>query len=105
MTTDALKALCAGVLMTLLAGCGPLRLDNTPGIRGTLVGVHESKLSIRHKTGRTYDVVVTPDTRIRRQDVPVAVADLCPGLRAHVRLAKADRAEAAEVEVYGRDCR
>ena len=97
--------LCAGLAMAMVGGCGPLRLDNTPQIRGSLVSVRESVVSIRHKTGRTYDVAVTADTRLRRGNEPLTMVDLCPGMRAIVTLSAADRARASEVVVSGRECR
>ena len=104
MATNAFTALAGGLAMAMVAGCGPLRLDNTAQIRGSLVSVRDSTLSIRHKTGRTYHVAVTPDTRLRQDDETVTIGDLCPGMRAIVTLSD-DRARAAEVAVSGSACR
>jgi hypothetical protein len=104
MTTNAFRALGAGLAVVMMTGCGPLRLDNTARIRGSVVAVRDSVLSVRHKTGRTYDIRVTPDTRLRRDEEPLTIDDLCPGVRAIVTLSAADRARASEVAISGRQC-
>jgi hypothetical protein len=105
MASNGIRALCAGLGMAMAAGCGPLRLDDTPQVRGSLVAVRESVLSVRHKTGRTYDIVVTPHTSLRRHEAPVTLDDLCPGMRAIVTLSETDRGKASAVVVSGPECR
>jgi hypothetical protein len=104
MTGNGFKAMCL-VLATTVYGCGPLRLDATPQIRGSVVGVKEQRLSIRHKTGQTYHVALTPETRIHREDEALAVSDMCPGQRAVVFLSPSDRRAASEVRLFGEECR
>jgi hypothetical protein len=79
-------------------------LDDTRRILGTLVAVGGQTIAIKHKTGGTYYVEVTPDTRIvdsRRQGVP----KLCPGQRATVSLSGSRRFVASSITLWGGDCR
>lgn len=84
--------------------CGPLRLDDTPQIRGTLVAVNSKSIGIRHKTGATYYVDVTPDTRIVDSRRP-GPAMLCPGRRATVLLAGNRRFVASSITLWSGDCK
>jgi hypothetical protein len=104
MGTIGLKATCILLTTMALSGCGPLRLDATPEIRGRVAKVHEQRLSIKHKTGPTYDVALTPETRILRDGYAIGVRDLCPGQRAIATLSPANRAQAVEVRIYGARC-
>jgi hypothetical protein len=85
--------------------CGPIRLDATPQVRGSVVGVEPQRLTIRHKTGYTYDVAVTPETRIVQGEDVVDLGDVCTGQRAIVILSEADHTQASEVRVAGKRCR
>jgi hypothetical protein len=93
------------VFTIALQGCGPIRLDATPKVRGRIVGVDGPRLSIHHKTGRTYDVTLTAETRIVRGEDVVDVDDVCPEQRAIVILSRADRTQASEVRIFGKRCR
>lgn len=105
MTTKggALRGALAAGVIAAAAACGPVRLDNRPQIHGTVVAVDASALDIRHKTGGTYRVELTRDTRIvdRRRD---GGDGLCPGLRATVFLPGQQRYTASEVRVWGGRC-
>jgi hypothetical protein len=89
-----------------LAGgaCGPLRFDSRPEILGTIAAVHARALDVRHKTGRTYRVELTPDTRIIHNKRP-GDRTLCPGLRATVLLVGRAQYTAASVTVWSGRCR
>jgi hypothetical protein len=104
MGTVGFKAAC--VLVTTMAayGCGPLRLDATPEVRGRITNVHEQRLSIKHKAGPTYDVALTPKTRILHDGSAIGVRDVCPGQRAIATLSAGNRAQAVEVRIYGGRC-
>jgi len=86
-------------------GCGPIRLDARPKVRGHVDGVEGPRLSIHHKTGRTYNVMLTAETRIFRGEEAVGVDDVCPQQRAIVVLSRADHTQALEVRVSGKRCR
>ena len=86
------------------ASCGPLRLDATPQIRGTLVTVDDRMLGIKHKTGRTYHVEMSPETTIVNRVEPGNVA-LCPGQRATVFLAGPQRFSASSITLWSGRCR
>jgi hypothetical protein len=92
-------AICLGA-----TACGPLRLDETPHIRGTLVTVDGRIVGIKHKTGRTYQVEITPETTIVNRGEAGAVA-LCAGQRATVFLAGPQRFTAASITLWNRRCR
>ena len=95
-------ALLAGGALSVMA-CGPLRLDGRPHIRGTLVSAETNSVAIQHRTGRTYRVEVTPDTRVvntkRRED-----ARLCAGRRATVYLVDAGRFTASSIVLGAGRC-
>jgi hypothetical protein len=84
--------------------CGPLRFDARPHIRGTVVGVAKETVGIRHKTGRTYQIALTRETRISHETHP-ATATLCPGVRATVYLTGPRALTASAVTVSGDPCR
>ena len=86
------------------AACGPLRLDGRPSIRGTVVAVQQDAIAIKHKTGRTYRVGLSHDTRVVDSRGSVEVA-LCPGVRATVYLTAPRTFVASEVNVHGDRCR
>jgi hypothetical protein len=98
-------ALCGLLVAAAVAldACAALRLDARPQIRGTLVTTERSVVGIRHKTGATYQVRLTPDTRILDTRNASAVV-LCPGLRATVYLVAPERFTASEVRVAGGRC-
>jgi hypothetical protein len=88
----------------LLASCGPLRLDDRPHIRGTFVSVDAKTIGVRHKTGRTYYVELTADTRIVNTRQPGTLT-LCPGQRATVFLSATRRFSARSITLWSGDCR
>lgn len=87
-----------------VTACAPLRLDDQPQIRGTLVTVERSGVGIKHKTGRTYRVEVTPETRIVNSTRP-GDTTLCPGQRATVFLAGPRRFTASSITLWSGRCR
>jgi hypothetical protein len=93
-----------GVMAAVAVGCGPLRVESRPHIRGTVVAVTNQIVGIRHKTGRTYHIALTRDTRITHQARP-GTATLCPGLRATVYLTGPRMLTASDVTVSGDPCR
>jgi hypothetical protein len=97
----ALVPIVAGCMLT---ACGPLRLDDTPQIRGTLVSVDAATVGLRHKAGQTYYVEITRDTRIVNSRHPGNVT-LCPGQRATVFLAGARRFTASSITLWSGDCK
>ena len=103
-THHSLAAAFVAAACIATVGCGPLWLDERPQIRGTLETVDGSSVGIRHKTGRTYQVEVTSETRIvnRRQSGNVT---LCPGQRATVFLAESQRFTATSITLWGGRCR
>ena len=105
MTVRSAFAVAALVTAACLAGtaCGPFRVDATPHIRGTVITVDRSTLAIKHKTGRTYEIAVTPDTRIVNRSQP-GHSRLCPGQRATVFLASARRFTASSITLWSGRC-
>ena len=99
-------SLAAAMIAACLAGgaCGPLRLDSRPEIRGTVAAVHAQAVDIRHKTGRTYRIELTRDTRIIHNTKP-GDPTLCPGLRATVLLVSRAQFTASSVTVWSGRCR
>ena len=92
------------VTATVTTACGPLSLDHRPHIRGTVMTVDGHTLTIRHKTGRTYEVGITPDTRVVSQR-QARDARLCPGQRATVFLADAPgRFTASSITLWSDRC-
>ena len=87
----------------LISSCGPLRLDGAPHIRGTVTAVAGSTVGVKHKTGRTYRVEVTADTRIDNSRLP-GDTRLCPGQRATVFLVSPQRLTAASVTIWSGRC-
>jgi hypothetical protein len=83
--------------------CGPLRLDSRPEILGTVTAVQAQSLDIRHKTGRTYRVELTRETRIIHDQRPGDVT-LCPGQRATVLLAGRAQFTASAVTIWSGRC-
>ena len=105
MSTDFRAVSCAiAAAACLSAACGPLRLDGRPGIRGTVVAVQQDAIAIKHKTGRTYRVELSRDTRIVHTSGS-REARLCPGVRATVYLTASRTFTASEVKVFGDRCR
>jgi hypothetical protein len=94
--------LAAGVWLAS-AACAPLRIDADRHIRGTIVAVRSHALDIRHKTGPTYEVALTADTKIVNDQHPEDVS-LCAGQRATVYLADGEVFTAAQVTVRGGRC-
>lgn len=99
-------SLVAAMIAACLAGgaCGPLRFDSRPEIRGAVTAVHAQAVDIRHKTGRTYRVALTRDTRIIHNKRPADLT-LCPGLRATVLLVSRTQFTASSVTVWSGRCR
>ena len=95
-------AMIAGCLA--VGACGPLRFDSQPGIRGTVATVHARAVGIRHKTGRTFRVELTPDTRIIDRTRPGGPT-LCAGQRVTVLLASPGQFTASSVTVWGGEAR
>ena len=97
--------LAAGLIAAWLTGgaCGPIRLDSRPEIRGSLAAVHAEAVDVRHKTGRTYRVGLTPDTRII-YDNQTSERALCPGLRVTVLLVGRTQFTASSVTVWSGRC-
>lgn len=91
-------ALLATAALTT-AACGPIRLDGRPHILGRLVTVDAGSVAIKHKTGRTYRVEVTPDTRIVNAKRPEDVR-MCAGQRATVYLLDERRLTAASITLW-----
>jgi hypothetical protein len=91
------------VAICLVSACGPLRLDDTHQIRGTVVSLDGRTLGIRHKTGGTYYVQVTPGTRIVH-NTPSVGSRVCPGQRATVILERTRRFTASAITLWGGDC-
>jgi hypothetical protein len=100
----AFGVLLAGSVCAALVGCAPLRLDDTPRIRGTLVAVEPGAVDVKHKTGRTYHVEVTPDTRIVNSS-PTGDATLCAGRRATVSLVAPRRFTESSITLWSGRCR
>lgn len=99
-------SLASAMIAACLAGaaCGPLRFDSRPEIRGAITAVHAQAVDIRHKTGRTYRVGLTRDTRIIHNKRPGDLT-LCPGLRATVLLVSRAQFTASSVTVWSGRCR
>jgi hypothetical protein len=91
------------VAAVLTCGCGPLRLDSTPHIRGMVTAVAGTTVAIKHKTGRTYRVEVTPETKVINSRHP-GVTRLCPGQRSTVFLVSPQRLTAASITVWSGGC-
>ena len=85
------------------AACGPLRADGMPHIRGTVVNVDGRAVAIKHKTGRTYEIAVTRDTRIVDKRQP-RDGRVCPGQRATVFLAAPGRFTASSITLWSGRC-
>jgi hypothetical protein len=98
--------LAAVMIAACLGGgaCGPLRLDSRPEIRGAVTAVHARAVDIRHKTGRTYRVGFTRDTRIIHNN-EAGDLTLCPGLRVTVLLVGRAQFTASSVTVWSGRCR
>ena len=104
MTTTR-GSLAAAVIAACLAvdACGPLRLDSRPEIRGTVAAVHAQAVDIRHKTGRTYRVELTRETRIIHDQRPGDLT-LCPGQRVTVLLVGRAEFTASAVTIWSGRC-
>jgi hypothetical protein len=102
-TSAAIGGALVVALWTAAAACGPVRLDDRAQIRGTVIAVDRSTVGIRHKTGGTYRIELTPRTRIV-DNRHGAGGGLCPGLRATVFLHGPERFTASEVHVWGGRC-
>jgi hypothetical protein len=86
------------------AACAPVRIDTSRHIRGTIVAVRSHAVDIRHKTGPTYEVALTRDTKIVNEERPEDVS-LCAGQRATAYLADGEPFTAAQVTVWSGRCR
>jgi hypothetical protein len=106
MTTTR-RSLAAALAAACVAAsaCGPLRLDARPEIRGTVVAVKQGQsVELRHKTGQTYRIELTRETRIIHTKTPGDLT-LCPGQRATVLLAGRAQFTASSVTVWSGRCR
>ena len=104
VTTRA--SLTAAFVAACLTGtaCGPLRLDATPEVRGTIVAVSAESVQVRHKSGGIFQVALTRDTQII-QNSRIVDRTLCPGLRTTVRLVGRAQFTASSVTVWSGRCR
>ena len=104
MRTIVHRALAILSIAGMFSGCGPIRLDDRPQIRGTIANAGDQWLSIRHKTGHVYDVELTRQTRIRNEGAP-GQETLCEGQRATVFLVGPGHFIASAVTIWGGQCR
>lgn len=104
MRTIVHRALAIFSIAGVISGCGPIRLDDRPQIRGTIVATGERGLAIRHKTGQVYDLELTRQTRIVNQGAP-GQETLCAGQRATVFLIGPGHFIASAVTIWGGQCR
>ena len=103
MRTRGCLAAAAIAACLTTGGCGPLRLDSRSAIRGTVAAVEARAVDIRHKTGRTYRVELTRETRIINDQRP-GDPTLCPGQRATVLLVGRAQFTASSVTVWSGRC-
>ena len=104
MRTIVHRSLAVLTIAGVISGCGPIRLDDRPQIRGTIAAAGERWLSIRHKTGQVYEVELTRQTRIVNQAVPGRETP-CAGQRATVFLIGPGQFTASAVTIWGGQCR
>ena len=104
MRTIVHRALAVLTIAGAISGCGPIRLDDRPQIRGTLVAAGDSRLTIRHKTGQVYGVELTRQTRVVNREAP-GRETLCAGQRATVLLTGPGRYSASAVTIWSGQCR
>ena len=104
--TDQHRLFAASIAVSsfLGAACGPLRLDDRPQIYGRVVSVEADTVGVKHKTGGTYYVDVTPDTKVTNKLQPGS-RTLCPGQRATVFLARDARLTASSITLWSGKCR
>jgi hypothetical protein len=88
----------------LASACGPLRLDDTPQIKGTVVAIDGDTIGVKHKTGGTYYLQVTPETTIVNRRQP-GTTRLCAGQRATVLLGGPRRFTASSITLWSGDCK
>ena len=104
MRTIFHRSLAVLTIAGAISGCGPIRLDDRPQIRGTIASAGEKWLSIRHKTGQLYEVELTRQTRIVNESAP-GRETLCAGQRATVFLVGSGHFIASAVTIWGGQCR
>ena len=104
MRTIVHRAVAILSIASVSSGCGPIRLDNRPQIRGTIAAASDKWLSIRHKTGQVYHVELTQQTRIVNQGAPGPETP-CAGQRATVFLVGPGHFIASAVTIWGGQCR
>jgi len=104
MRTIVRRVLAVLSIAGAIGGCGPIRLDDRPQIRGTLVATGERWLAIRHKTGQVYNVELTRQTRIVNHG-RAGGETLCAGQRATVFLSSPERHTASAVTIWSGQCR
>jgi hypothetical protein len=104
MRTIVHRALAVLTIAGAIGGCGPIRLDGSPEIRGTIVATGERSLAIRHKTGQVYDIELTHETRIVNRGAQ-GRETLCAGQRAAVLLVAPRHFTASSVTIWGGECR
>jgi hypothetical protein len=103
MRTIVHRALVVLAITGAISGCGPIRLDDRPQIRGTLVATGERWVAIRHKTGQVYNVELTRQTRIVNQGA-AGRETLCAGQRATVFLTGPGQYTASAVTIWSGQC-
>jgi hypothetical protein len=79
-------------------------LDERAHILGRLVSVDTASIAVKHKTGSTYRVEVTPETKIVNVQRPQSVT-LCAGQRATVYLVDSRRLAASSITLWDGRCR
>lgn len=79
--------LLAGLVMAA-SGCtavlSPVRHASPWEVRGELLETAGGLVRVRHKSGQTFAIRVTPTTRYLHDDLPVSPAELRAGRRVHV---------------------
>ena len=103
MRTIIHRSLAVLAVAGAISGCGPIRLDHRPQIRGTIVTTGVKRLAIRHKTGKVYHVELTRQTRIDNQGA-TGPETLCAGQRATVFLIAPGHFVASAVTIWGGQC-
>ena len=104
MHTIVHRALAVLTIAAAIGGCGPIRLDDRPHIRGTIIATGDRGLAIRHKTGQVYDVGLTDETRIVNRGAP-GRETLCAGQRATVLLVAPQHFVASTVTIWSGQCK
>lgn len=76
------------VVMMAASSCSgvrsPVRRGSLWEVRGELLETAGGLVQVRHKSGQTFAMRVTPTTRYLHDDLPVSPAELRAGRRVHV---------------------